>query len=265
MKLKVKKDEPVPSVQEYPEAKECCLPNSPCYQTLREKERQLREYKFKYETTKSLYEELLNVLITKTEKNQPETSVQRSSLVKAYQYLENELSGLNIKNSEVQRIKFNLITKIQNALNLPPLTSFSSENMSRIKLLRPESQIETRANRLSSANISFHSERVSMGKIDNSAEYRSFKETQNLNPLKKPEGPPKLVSQIPCLKEYLINKNISPQNSQSKMSSSRMFEERRNQGDFSKLKAKKMRERQGTPLRNFLLKEQEFYQASKRT
>lgn len=44
------------------------LINSVCYQALREKERLIKEYKFKYETTKALYEELLNVLIAQNDK-----------------------------------------------------------------------------------------------------------------------------------------------------------------------------------------------------
>jgi hypothetical protein len=35
----------------------------PFYQLLREKERLLREYKYKYETTKSLYDDLMDTLI----------------------------------------------------------------------------------------------------------------------------------------------------------------------------------------------------------
>ena len=38
--------------------------SNPFYQLLREKERLLREYKYKYETTKALYEELLDSMIS---------------------------------------------------------------------------------------------------------------------------------------------------------------------------------------------------------
>jgi hypothetical protein len=133
------------------------LASSVFYQALREKERLIREYKFKYETTKALYEELLNVLIAQAEKPGLE-SAGRQHISQICQAVDDELSKLQVKRPEVNKIKFVLMEKIEKIISPFVPQSVSSGNWSSPKALRPDSQHETHTGRISSSNNSVHSE-----------------------------------------------------------------------------------------------------------
>lgn len=132
--------------------------NSACYQALREKERLVKEYKFKYETTKTLYEELLNVLIGMNDNRSTLEGLSRQAFSGVYNYLDEELSMMQVKRSEVARIKAAVMEKIERVVGQYTKTSGSSENWSSPKLIRPDSMIDTHTGRVSSENDSMHSE-----------------------------------------------------------------------------------------------------------
>ncbi len=127
------------------------------YQALREKERIIREYKFKYETTKALYEELLNVLIAQTEKPSLEP-VGRQHITQICQVVDEELSKLQVKRPEINKVKFILMERIERIITPIIPQSTSSGNWSSPKAIRPDSQHETHTGKVSSSNNSVHSE-----------------------------------------------------------------------------------------------------------
>jgi hypothetical protein len=178
-------------------------------QQLRDKERELREYKFKYESTKTLYEELLTVLIAQAEKPNQENVARRQGLLHACQYVEDELLSLHVKRADINRIKLTLLDKIERALS-PKLKSTSSFVSSSPKLERPNSQIESQTNKLSSTNNSMNSETLmSIGHREKEVQNNYFARGSKKLLLGPKMETPQTSNALASFKEYLITKEKS--------------------------------------------------------
>lgn len=176
------------------------LANNIFYQALREKERLVREYKFKYETSKALYEELLNVLIAQQEKTNTE-QVTRHHFTQVYQVVDDELLKLQVKRPDINRIKLVLMDKIDRIIAPIFTKSCSSGNWSSPKAMRLDSQHDTHTGRISSSNNSVHSEPFT-GKTNTNRPKGLYKMPPAL--LQSPVGISKLSSQSSTLKEYML-------------------------------------------------------------
>lgn len=176
------------------------LGNNIFYQALREKERLIREYKFKYETTKALYEELLTVLIAQQDKANNE-QLTRQHFTHVYQLIDDELSKLQVKRPDINRIKLVLMEKIDKIVTPVFAKSCSSGNWSSPKAMRLGSQHDTHTGKVSSSNNSVHSEPFT-GKT----QIDKPKFVCKLPPatLHSPIGLSKKSSHSSTLKEYLL-------------------------------------------------------------
>lgn len=181
------------------------LANNIFYQALREKERLVREYKFKYETSKALYEELLNVLIAQQEKTSTE-QVTRHHFTQVYQVVDDELSKLQVKRPEINRIKLVLMDKIDRIIAPIFTKSCSSGNWSSPKAMRMDSQHDTHIGKISSSNNSVHSEPFA-GKTNTNRPKALYKLPAAM--LHSPLGMSKLSSQSSTVKEYMLQDGAS--------------------------------------------------------
>jgi hypothetical protein len=194
-------------------AKDDSLTSSVFYQALREKERLIREYKFKYETTKALYEELLNVLIAQAEKPGLEP-VGRQHITHICQIVDEELSKIQVKRPEINKIKFILMERIERIITPIMPQSTSSGNWSSPKAIRPDSQHETHTGKISSSNNSVHSEPFA-SKTYNEKPRGNYVVPQIL--LQSPIEIAKKLVHSTTYKEYMLNQDRSVQTSGQRM------------------------------------------------
>jgi hypothetical protein len=185
--------------------KDDVLASSVFYQALREKERLIREYKFKYETTKALYEELLNVLIAQTEKSSLEP-VGRQHITQICHIVDEELSKLQVKRPEINKIKFVLMERIEKIITPIVPQSSSSGNWSSPKAIRPDSQHETHTGKVSSSNNSVHSEPFA-SKTQQERQRSSYVVPQIL--LQSPVEIAKKLVHSSTYKEYMLSQDRS--------------------------------------------------------
>lgn len=181
------------------------LASSVFYQALREKERLIREYKFKYETTKALYEELLNVLIAQAEKPGLEP-VGRQHITQICHVVDEELSKIQVKRPEINKIKFVLMERIEKIITPIVPQSTSSGNWSSPKAIRPDSQHETHTGKVSSSNNSVHSEPFA-NKTQNDKHRGNFIVPQIL--LQSPVEIAKKLVHSSTYKEYMLSQDRS--------------------------------------------------------
>ena len=90
-----------------------------CHQMLREKDRKLQEWQFKFETLKSLYDEVLKTLLTKM--NRPATPTAQSthsSHSAAVLYLIDELRRIAVAPTDIDRIKRGVVQRLEDRKNV---------------------------------------------------------------------------------------------------------------------------------------------------
>ena len=175
------------------------------YTQIREKDRLLREYKFKYETTKTLYEELLSVLIAQGEQPVGDIS-SRQGLLQVCQYIEEELSVLHLKKPDINRIKLTLMDRLEKTF-FPKLKSASSFVSSSPKLERPNSHIVSHTGKLSSTNNSMNSETlISLSHRDKEMETDYFRRGARKLHQGRAEPASGHGNALASFKEYLITK-----------------------------------------------------------
>lgn len=129
----------------------------PFYQLLREKERLLREYKYKYETTKTLYDDLMDTL------------VQQKPLISSVKQLAEvisdvlgvfmgELDGLNLKKSTLHKVSLNLQAKFEDILSTFTGSRASSRRVTgSLGLIKVDSSVGNQFINSGSRNNSFPS------------------------------------------------------------------------------------------------------------
>ena len=179
------------------------LATSVVFQSMREKERQLREYKFKYDTLKLLYDELVSVLkqqalllpVTPQECQKPHKWNHIST------YMERELTFLKVSKPDVSRILQGLHQRLGQVCTV--FASADSELRERtvttgsVKVHRHDSQLETQEGRISSGADSAKSANYSVigvasNRIDPSLGHR------------RPERPSQGISNL-LLQRFLTN------------------------------------------------------------
>lgn len=89
--------------------------NEPFYQLLREKERLIREYKFKYESTKLLYDEIIETLVAQRPLI---SSVNQLAdiLSRLLGFIVEELESVNLKKSLLQKMTLKFQGKFEEIL-----------------------------------------------------------------------------------------------------------------------------------------------------
>lgn len=132
------------------------LATSVVFQSMREKERQLREYKFKYDTLKLMYDELVSVLkqqaLLLPVNQQDCQKPHKWSHISAY--MERELTTLRASKSEVSRILHGLQQKLSQVcggfVQTEPEIRERLATTGSVKVHRHDSQLETQEGRISS-------------------------------------------------------------------------------------------------------------------
>lgn len=98
------------------------------YECVREKERLVQEYKFKYEAIKMLYDELLQLILHKDQTKEKKSSRAAShreakSYSPVYSFLEEELRVLGVAKDHILRIKYGIMERLEDKFNIKHMMS----------------------------------------------------------------------------------------------------------------------------------------------